>query len=139
MEKRPKNGSGRNALRQHGRGSHGPDRRADHNGPAPAVRHERQPPRPGPDHVWVGGRWHWDNARWTWVGGNWERPAAPKAYWIAPRYVRSGRGTIYEPGHWSNQTVVVGEDVRSRREWQQHEKEHERELQRERERYNREH
>jgi len=103
-------------------------------GRPPAVRYERRAARPGPDYVWVAGFWDWDGARWRWIPGRWELRVEPEAYWIAPRYVRSDRGYIYEPGHWSNQTIVVGDDLRQRREWRRHEREHERELERERDR-----
>jgi len=103
-------------------------------GHPPSPRYERRPPRPGPDYVWVSGFWNWDGARWGWVSGRWEVAAAPDAYWIGARCVRSERGYIYEPGHWSNQTLVVPEEVRERREWRHHEPEHERELERERDR-----
>ena len=103
-------------------------------GRPPAVRHERRPARPGPDHVWVGGFWNWDGGHWRWIPGRWEIRVAPEAYWIPARYIRTDRGTIYEPGHWSNQTVVVADDVARRREWQRHEREHQRELERERDR-----
>ena len=103
-------------------------------GRPPAVRYERRPIRPGPDYVWVSGFWDWDGARWRWIPGRWELRVEPQAYWIAPRYVRSERGTIYEPGHWSNQQVVVNEEVRRNRWWRQHERMHERELEQERDR-----
>ena len=103
-------------------------------GRPPARRYERRGPRPGPDYVWVDGFWHSGGGRWDWVPGRWDRPAVPDGYWIAPRYIRSDRGYIYEPGHWSNQTVIVGEDVRGRREWRKHEREHEREIEREHDR-----
>ena len=105
-------------------------------GRPPAPRYERRSPRPGPDYIWVGGFWHSDGGQWIWVPGRWEPPVAPQAYWIPPRYVRSERGYIYEPGHWSTQTVIVGEDVRGNRAWRRHERQHERELERERNREN---
>ena len=100
----------------------------------PAPRYERRPERPGHEYTWGGGQWYWDGGRWTWSTGRWERPEVPDVYWITPRYIRTRRGYIYEPGHWSNQTVVVGDDVRGRAEWRRHEREHERELERERDR-----
>ena len=103
-------------------------------GRPPALRHERRPLRPGQDYVWVSGFWNWDGGRWAWVPGRWDRPAVAEAYWIPARYVRTYRGTIYEPGHWSNQTVIVGDDIRARREWRDHERQHDRELQQERDR-----
>lgn len=103
-------------------------------GRPPAPRYERRAVRPGADYVWVGGFWDWDGRRWRWIPGRWEIRVEPEAYWIPARYVRSGRGYIYEPGHWSNQRVIVAEDVSRRREWQRHEREHQRELERERDR-----
>jgi len=103
-------------------------------GRPPALRHERRGPRPGRDYVWVSGFWHSDGGRWQWVPGRWEAPVSSGAYWIAPRYIRSDRGYIYEPGHWSTQTVIAGDDVRRRREWRRHERQHDRELERERNR-----
>jgi hypothetical protein len=101
-------------------------------GRPPAIRREVRVARPGPDYVWVGGFWDDNGGHWDWVPGRWERPAQPRGYWIAPRYVRSGRGTIYEPGHWSGQQVVVEDNVRQRSEWRRHEREHRREEDRER-------
>jgi hypothetical protein len=105
-------------------------------GRPPAVRREVRVARPGPDYIYVNGYWHDDGGRWAWIPGRWERPAAPQAYWIPARYINSGRGTIYEPAHWSNQQVVVEDDVARRREWRQHERMHQRELERERNRDN---
>ena len=100
----------------------------------PPLRYERRIERPGPDYVWVRGFWDWDGDRWEWVQGRWDRPAVADVYWIPARYIRTSRGTIYEPGHWSNQQVVVTDDVRRNRWWRQHERLHERELERERDR-----
>jgi hypothetical protein len=85
-------------------------------GRPPALRREHQGHRPGRDYVWVKGFWHSGGRGWDWVPGRWERPA-PSAYWIAPRYIHVDRAYIYEPGHWSNQTVIVGDNIRGRREW----------------------
>jgi hypothetical protein len=101
-------------------------------GSPPAIRHEHRGPSPGHGYVWVTGFWHWDGERWDWVSGRWERPPAPEVYWVAPRYNHADRGYIYEPGHWSNQRVIVGDDVRERPEWRKHEHQHERELEHER-------
>jgi len=91
-------------------------------GRPPAPRREVRVERPGPDYVWVAGYYADDGGRWAWIPGRWERPVAPQAYWIPARYTRTARGTIYEPGHWSTQQVVVDDDVRNRREWLQHER-----------------
>ena len=103
-------------------------------GRPPALRRERRIARPGRDYVWVNGFWDWDGNRWRWVNGRWDRPAVAEAYWIPARYIRTTRGYIYEPGHWSNQQVIVTDDIRRRNEWRRHERNHERELERERDR-----
>jgi len=100
----------------------------------PPLRYERRIPSPGEGYVWVRGFWNWNGDRWDWVPGRWDRPAVSDAYWIPARYVRTPGGTIYEPGHWSNQEVVVNEEVRRNRYWLRHERMHERELEQERDR-----
>ena len=102
-------------------------------GRPPRIRHEVRTARPGPDYVWVAGVYDYDDSgRYRWIPGRWERPVAPQAYWIPARYIRTSRGTIYEPGHWSNQQVVVGDNIRRNREWRRHERMHRREIERER-------
>src|SRR5262249_52772868 len=96
----------------------------------PAVRHEVRPARPGADLVWVAGYGADEGGAGAWIPGRWEREAEPGAYWISARYIRPPHGTIYEPGHWSTQQVIVDDDVRHRSEWRHHEREHERELER---------
>lgn len=99
-------------------------------GRPPAPRRERRIARPGPDYVWVNGAWDWDGGHWRWVNGRWDRPAVAHGYWIPARYVRTSRGTIYEPGHWSNQQVVISDDVRNNKEWRRQERQRQRELER---------
>lgn len=100
----------------------------------PPLRYERRIVSPGAGYVYVKGFWNWDGGRWVWIPGRWDRPAVADGYWIPARYVRTARGTIYEPGHWSNQQVVVNDEVRGNRYWRQHERTHERELEQERDR-----
>ena len=100
----------------------------------PPLRYERRIASPGAGYVYVKGFWNWDGGSWQWVPGRWDRPAVADAYWIPARYIRTSRGTIYEPGHWSNQQVVVNDDVRRNRYWRQHERLHERELEQEHDR-----
>ncbi|MDQ2869731.1 MAG: YXWGXW repeat-containing protein [Acidobacteriota bacterium] len=103
-------------------------------GRPPAPRREVRPARPGADYVWIAGFYNNDGGRYGWIPGRWERRAAPDAYWIPARYNRTTRGTIYEPGHWSNQQLVVEDSIRQNREWRRHERNHEREMQQERDR-----
>jgi hypothetical protein len=42
-------------------------------GPRPADRVEVVTARPGPDYVWVGGRWDRRGDEWEWTSGRWER------------------------------------------------------------------
>ena len=100
----------------------------------PPLRYERRIASPGEGYVWVRGFWNWNGDQWEWIPGRWDRPAVAEAYWIPARYIRTSRGTIYEPGHWSNQQVVVNDEVRRNRYWRQHERMHERELEQERDR-----
>ncbi len=100
-------------------------------GRPPAPRYEVRGASPGPGYVWVGGYWASDGGHWSWVRGHWDQPPESNAYWVRPRYVHSYGEYIYEPGHWSGQTVAVPDDVREHRSWRHHERDHEREMQRE--------
>jgi hypothetical protein len=76
--------------------------------PAPLV--EVVPVAPGPDFVWIGGYWGWDNGHhnYQWVRGHYDRPPAPGAAWVGPRYDRAPRGYHFSPGHWSGQAAPAG-------------------------------
>ncbi len=100
-------------------------------GRPPAPRYEVRGASPGPGYIWVGGFWASDGGHWTWVRGHWDQPPEANVYWVRPRYVHSYGEYIYEPGHWSNQTVAVPDDVREHRSWRHHERDHEREMDRE--------
>lgn len=95
-------------------------------GRPPAARYQRRGHRPGPDYVWVNGSWDWDGGRYRWIEGRWERPIEARATWIPARYIRTTRGYIYEPGHWSNQQVVVNDDIRARPEWRRYHRDRDR-------------
>ncbi len=83
---------------------------------APPRRHrERRTERPDADAVWVAGYWDWQGAQWAWVPGRWDHPENRGA-WVQPRYMREGDGYRYEPGHWSSQRVIEGEQYRQERE-----------------------
>jgi hypothetical protein len=86
----------------------------------PRVRIERRIPRPHRESVWIKGYWDRQDDQWAWSSGRWEQPTAPRARWISARYSREGcswynrKGCAwrFEPGHWSNQQIVEGEDYR---------------------------
>ena len=83
----------------------------------PRIRHEEIPPRPGEAYTWVAGYWGWQGDDWVWIPGRWEIPAGGGVSWIRPRYVRESGVYRYEPGHWSHQRVVEGDDYR---QWKEH-------------------
>jgi len=55
---------------------------------------------PGPDYVWVEGRWTWNGAAWVWVRGYWIVPPHPRAIWVGPHWVYGPRGWYCRPGYW---------------------------------------
>ena len=89
----------------------------------PRLRSERRPHRPGRDFVWIPGFWHWQDGDWVWVGGRWNRPDG-RARWVRARYAREGSVWRYEPGHWSNQRVIEGDDYRRWREEHHRDRDH---------------
>ena len=82
----------------------------------PPVRFERRSPRPDRYSVWIRGFWDWQGDQWIWVPGRWDRPVRRHARWIGPRYHREFGAWRYEPGHWSTERIVEGEDYRRWRE-----------------------
>src|SRR5512141_483287 len=79
----------------------------------PAPRYERRTRRPGRDYVWLGGAWDWQGNDWAWAPGRWDRASQPGSRWIRPQYRREGDAWRVEPGHWSHQQLVEGDDYRS--------------------------
>ena len=82
--------------------------RLGHTAP-PRLRHERIPPRPYRDAVWLPGSWDWAGNQWVWIPGRWER-AEHRGTWVRARYVREGTGWRYEPAHWSSQRLVESDE-----------------------------
>jgi hypothetical protein len=78
----------------------------------PRAHRERRMARPHRDAVWIRGYWDRQDDRWVWISGRWEQPNDRHARWINARYRREGRAWRYEPGHWSHQQVVEGDDYR---------------------------
>ncbi len=79
----------------------------------PRMRREHRPSRPGEDYIWIQGFWHWHGSGWDWVPGRWERPDAHGVTWVRARYLHEGSAYVYQPGHWSNQHLIEGDDYRS--------------------------
>ena len=61
----------------------------------------KRPPRPSPNHVWVGSEWQWKDNRYTEVQGHWETPPPGHKRWIAGHWTSTKRGSYWVPGHWS--------------------------------------
>ena len=53
-----------------------------------------------PGHVWIRGRWDWQNNQWAWVGGHWEAERAGFA-WQAGRWERRGNQWHWVEGRWA--------------------------------------
>ncbi len=85
--------------------------RVGHKAP-PRLRSERRPARPGRDYSWLPGSWNWESNDWAWAPGRWERPNQRGSRWVQARYIREGSAWRHEPGHWSNQRVVEGDEYR---------------------------
>ena len=71
-------------------------------GPPPVALREVVGARPGRHFVWVPGHWDWVGPRrgYVWVRGAWLRPPRARAVWVAPRWERRGRETLFFGGYW---------------------------------------
>jgi hypothetical protein len=96
--------------------------RVGHTAP-PRLRHERVPPRPYRDAVWIPGSWDWSGNQWVWISGRWER-AQRRGTWVQARYVREGDGWRYEPAHWSSQRLVESDEYHRWHNDHNHDRDH---------------
>lgn len=79
-------------------------------GPPPPPRVLRmQPPRPGPEFVWIEGYWYPVGKKYRWHAGYWTQPPYAGARWVVPRhdgqqyfagYWEGDRGRIEHDHHW---------------------------------------
>lgn len=88
----------------------------------PRTRYERRTARPNRNAVWINGYWDRHDDEWIWTSGRWQDRDDRRARWIRARYRREGRVWRYEPGHWSHQRLVEGDDYRRWREERQAER-----------------
>jgi len=65
----------------------------------PPAQIEIVPSSPGPDFVWVKGRYEWKE-QWIWVSGRWMIPPRLNAFWVVGHWEHHGGGTVWIPGHW---------------------------------------
>ena len=76
----------------------------------PPLRQEFRTERPSRQHVWIQGYWDRQDDRWAWAPGRWENPGRRGSSWVRPQYRNEGGAYRYEPGHWSHQRMVEGDD-----------------------------
>jgi hypothetical protein len=57
---------------------------------------------PGPDFVWIGGYYCWQehDHRYVWTRGHYAKAPHRGAHWEADRWEHTGKGYEYRPGHW---------------------------------------
>jgi hypothetical protein len=97
-------------------------------GPPPAPRVVRvQPPRPGPDFMWVDGYWYPERGRYAWHEGYWTRAPYEGGRWVTPRY----EGGQYYEGFWETDHGRFGHDHRWDRD---HDRDYHRDRDRDRDR-----
>jgi hypothetical protein len=75
--------------------------------PPPRVVHA-QPPRPGPDFVWVDGYWYPVAGHYRWHAGYWTRPPYAGAHWVAPHH----DGEQFFAGYWDGDRGRLEHDHR---------------------------
>jgi hypothetical protein len=56
-------------------------------------------PMPGPDYVWTGGEWVWNDG-WYWSAGYWALPPAPGFFWVGGEWRHGPHGYVRYGGHW---------------------------------------
>jgi hypothetical protein len=81
-------------------------------GPPPAPRVVVvQPPRPGPEHVWIEGYWYPVGRQYKWHAGYWTQVPYEGARWVAPRH----DGQMFYNGYWDGDRGRVEHDHHSDR------------------------
>ena len=66
----------------------------------PPVREEIVGVAPGPDFIWIGGRWWRDHDRWAWEGGRWGSRPHAGAVWVGGRWDHRGGRYVWHEGRW---------------------------------------
>jgi hypothetical protein len=56
--------------------------------------------QPGPEYVWTGGEWVWNNG-WYWSAGYWALPPYPGYIWVAGYWGPGPHGYVRVGGHWA--------------------------------------
>jgi len=66
----------------------------------PKARVEVRTKAPGPNYVWVSGRWAYKSGKYVWVAGSWVKRPTPKAVWVPGHWKKKHGGWTWIPGHW---------------------------------------
>ncbi len=67
----------------------------------PRARVEVRTRAPGPNHIWISGRWTWSKGKYVWVSGAWVKRPAPKAVWVSGHWTKKHGNWIWVAGHWN--------------------------------------
>jgi hypothetical protein len=62
--------------------------------------------RPKRGHVWVKGRWDWQNGDWAWTPGHWERERAQFS-WVDGHWEQKGNQWVWVDGSWQAAAPVA--------------------------------
>jgi len=55
---------------------------------------------PGPEYVWVPGRWSWSGTGYSWEYGRWVRPEGSHHHYARGKWRHTNRGWYWVDGHW---------------------------------------
>lgn len=68
----------------------------------PPEQAEMVPPPPGPNSVWVPGRWSYNGTDWAWIGGRYETRPTSTAQWIPGHWTQQGNAWVWTSGRWTS-------------------------------------
>jgi hypothetical protein len=68
--------------------------------PPPGPKLELVPLSPGPENVWIPGRWAWREGQWVWQGGYWIKRPSPGLTWVNGYWAKHGRSWTWIEGRW---------------------------------------
>ncbi len=66
----------------------------------PAARVEVRPAKPGGNHTWAAGHWHWNGNRYVWSNGRWMKNKKGGT-WAPGHWKKAPHGHVWVAGYWS--------------------------------------